>query len=153
MADTKKLNKNEVVLQVLVEIEKKTGRLDPKDVVKEAESITSPLHKYFEWDDSVAAEAFRLWQARHLINHVKIEIMGKEAPAYWSAKINTNDVEVQGYYSTKRVLSEKEILLQVMQSAIEEIKYWQKKYKTIKDLAEIVNNDKIEEVVKKNHIE
>jgi len=46
------------------------GRLTPEEVVDEARDPDSPLHRYFEWDDSAAAEAWRLNQARSMIRWV-----------------------------------------------------------------------------------
>lgn len=43
------------------------GIISPRDVVDAAKNEASPLHPYFEWDDSVAAEKFRLGQARTLM--------------------------------------------------------------------------------------
>lgn len=40
------------------------GALSPQLVVETARDPTSPLHSLFEWDDQVAAEKFRIVQAR-----------------------------------------------------------------------------------------
>jgi len=41
-------------------VESLGGVVSPRDVVDAAKSEVSPLHPYFEWDDTVAAEKFRL---------------------------------------------------------------------------------------------
>lgn len=51
------------------------GVLTPEAVVSEARDPTSPLHTEFEWNDSVAATAHRLAQARKIIRSVRIEII------------------------------------------------------------------------------
>ena len=43
------------------------NKLEPEVVVQEASSDDSPLHKYFEWDDSVAGQRWRVHQARMMI--------------------------------------------------------------------------------------
>lgn len=48
------------------------GELTPDQVVNEAADPASPLHNWFEWDDSVAAAYYRLWQARALLNSFEI---------------------------------------------------------------------------------
>jgi len=50
------------------------GKLYPADVVNAARSPSSPLHPYFDWDDSSAAEKYRLDQARALIRSVQTEV-------------------------------------------------------------------------------
>ena len=48
------------------------GGLTPEMVVSAAADPSSPLHPHFEWDDSSAAKAYRLWQARSLIGSFEI---------------------------------------------------------------------------------
>lgn len=43
------------------------GSITPEEVVTAAASLTSPIHPLFEWDDSKAAHAHRLSQARRVI--------------------------------------------------------------------------------------
>ena len=50
------------------------GRLSPSQVVNEARNIHSPLHEVFVWDDTVAAEKYRIVQARQLIRSFKIVV-------------------------------------------------------------------------------
>ena len=50
------------------------GKLTPSAVVDDARNPSSPLHGQFEWDDSKAAEAYRVVQARTLIRSVECVI-------------------------------------------------------------------------------
>lgn len=59
--------KPDVAAKELARIRKKHKRLTPSSVVKEAEPEDAPLHPAFEWDDSEAANQYRLQQARSLI--------------------------------------------------------------------------------------
>ena len=43
------------------------GKLKPQIILAEAKKKKSPLHKCFEWDDSLAAEQYRLQQASYLL--------------------------------------------------------------------------------------
>ena len=47
-------------------------RLTPALVLAEATDPDSPLHALFEWNDSEAAERWRLHQARELIRSVRV---------------------------------------------------------------------------------
>lgn len=63
----------------LLAIYKANGELTPGAVVQVARDPKHPLHNRFEWDDSVAAEKYRLDQARQLIRVVKVtETRGNE---------------------------------------------------------------------------
>lgn len=45
----------------------------PQNVLDLARNENSELHKCFEWDDSKAAESYRLQQARNVIQHLVIK--------------------------------------------------------------------------------
>ena len=100
----------------IVELEKKNGRLDPSDIVNAAREKDSPLHPYFTWDDTEAAELYRRTQACELIRRVKIEITTHETTVRTvryvsvpdSGKPNEND-----YFNLEKVQREsfREILL------------------------------------------
>jgi hypothetical protein len=66
----------------------RNGNIDPKDVVNAARSKKNPLHDSFEWDDSVAAEAYRITQAKDLLKEFKFvvesETIDMIAPVYVS---------------------------------------------------------------------
>lgn len=64
---------------VLMDIAKKNGGVLQVDaVLDEARSESSPLHQHFEWDDSVAADNHRRYQARVLIQRCKITLIETE---------------------------------------------------------------------------
>ena len=64
------------VAERLRKIYLKSGRdLREADVLADARDKASPLHSYFEWDDSAAAESFRLAQASALIRRVRVEVI------------------------------------------------------------------------------
>jgi len=60
----------EQVSAELLRIRKQSGVLTPPAVVAAARPPEAPLHGAFEWDDTSAAEQYRLAQARRLIRMV-----------------------------------------------------------------------------------
>lgn len=48
------------------------GTIAPERVVDTARDPASVLHTYFTWDDSAAADAFRVQQARHLLRSIVV---------------------------------------------------------------------------------
>jgi hypothetical protein len=52
---------------ILLDIRERRGKLTPEIVLDEARDENHPLHHRFEWDDSAAAEKFRLSQAANLL--------------------------------------------------------------------------------------
>jgi hypothetical protein len=47
-------------------------------VVEDAKDPSSPLHRYFEWDDTAAAQAYRIEQAEALIRRVRVWVLPSE---------------------------------------------------------------------------
>lgn len=54
---------------------KRGGKVRPAHVVEAARSKTSPLHRYFTWDDTEAAKKWRIEQARQLIVNIDIVVV------------------------------------------------------------------------------
>ena len=141
------MKKMEIVRKELEKIRKLHGNiLRPEDVVEAAQDEKSPLHRFFTWDEEKAAEEYRLWQARKLIASVTIEIRGEKTDAYWNATVTIRKEKTQGYFTTKDVLSNEELYNQVLQEAIREIRYWQKKYGQIKELKKVINEEEIKKL-------
>jgi len=61
-------------------LEKERGRLYPEDVVNAARAPANPLHEFFEWDNAVAANRWRLQQAAILIRKVKVTVYRMNIP-------------------------------------------------------------------------
>lgn len=55
-------------------------RVTPRALLDRAASESSPLHSFFEWDDSVAGKKWRLEQARELIASVEIIVVEVDHP-------------------------------------------------------------------------
>lgn len=100
----------EKVKSRLRELEQATGRLTPADVVADARDPASPLHGYFEWDDSVAGEKYREHQARALIRSVKVEIMVRDVPLSVVGYVRDPEAESgePGYRNVMRIRSEED---------------------------------------------
>lgn len=115
-----------------------SGKLRPVDVVAAAKSKTSPLHSKFEWDDSAAAQRYRLWQARQLIA-VTVEYIGSGDEAVLSRVFVslTSDRKKGGYRTTVAVLSDTERRKQLLSDATEEMERFEQKYAELKELASV----------------
>lgn len=69
-----------VAVKALREIRKKEGGvLTSKMVLEYARDPDHPLHNFFEWDDSLAAERYRLEQAGHLVRHLYAVVVMKDS--------------------------------------------------------------------------
>lgn len=121
--------------QVVNEFQKisKIGGLTPENVVEAAKDKHNVLNRYFEWDDTKAGANWRKWQARFLIGSIKVRISGDAVQAFENVKVNitTNERE---YVDVVTILSNKQYEDQILNTALNEIKYWQEKYRLLKKL-------------------
>ncbi len=67
--------KSAVVERVLDGMIRQHGRVDQKMLVEAARDPAHPLHGYFEWDDTIAAEKYRESQALRMIMASKFVVM------------------------------------------------------------------------------
>lgn len=143
-----KVRKNRVskYKSTLDSLERINGYLSPQMIVNEARAESSPLHDAFDWNDDTAAEKYRLMQARMLMTQVRVQISGRDYGAFTSVTIQVKNTPTRGYISTERVISDEELLQQVIDVATREIEYWQEKYNAYNELKGIINVSKLEEV-------
>lgn len=86
----RKLDANDTANE-LERIRNKYGLLQPELVVAESRKENSILHNAFEWDNTKAAEQYRVSQARYLIRVVvKVEDNNTEHKQYYSIKTEDN---------------------------------------------------------------
>lgn len=108
----------------------------------------SPLHGYFEWDNTTAAEAHRLAQAESLIRRVQVRVLrGDEGPpiavrAYISRRelptADEDDAEPGGYLAIEQVAGATDAQAALLQSIQRDVHRLQRKYRAVDAFAEIV---------------
>ena len=133
---------NPETVQALQELHKvKEGLLRPIDVVEAARSETSPLHKHFEWDDTAAAEKFRIEQARGLLQRVFVRVQtpdGKERMTQVFVSLSTDRFsDGGGYRQLVDVLSDSDMRNQLVRDALADMQMFESRYKEIQELASV----------------
>lgn len=98
------------IKQRLQELERDNGRLVPADVVEAARDPESPLHHHFEWDDSEAAQRYRITQARTLIRSVLVEITVRDVPLSVVGYVRDPEADAKqaGYRNIMKLRSEED---------------------------------------------
>jgi hypothetical protein len=132
-----KPKKKDLIANELAKLSRRRGFLTPQQVVAAAKDQKSPLHGCFTWDDSKAAHAHRLWQARELIASVEFEPTKDHAPFRAYVHIR-NDGEVDGrYVSTIDALSDPETRKVVLQRALGDLDRVRERYEQLSELASV----------------
>lgn len=112
------------------------GELTPQDVVKDARNNNSPLHPFFEWNDSAAAEQFRLSQARGLIRSVVAIYKEEDKPARrMRAFVHIPEAGTPHYRDTAHAMSQTRTREMVLRQAWLEFQSWRKRYQELDEFA------------------
>jgi len=117
------------------------GEITPEDILQDAENPNSPLHPFFEWDDTDAARQYRLQQARGLIRAVVAIYVHDDQPATkMRAYVHVaGSGEEPHYREVSHAMSVKSSRDYVLEKAKRELRAWCIKYHDLKEFAEIMN--------------
>lgn len=115
------------------------GEITPEDVIADARNPNSPLHSFFEWDDTAAAEQHRLQQARGLIRSVIAVYVSEDRPAVRAkAYVHIPDPGAQHYREACHAMSQARTRKMVLQRAWRELQAWRDRYKDLKEFSDLI---------------
>lgn len=120
------MNKSEIYRNELLKISK-TKKLTAENILDEAKKKKSPLHDFFDWDDSEAAGKWRLHQARLLINVVIEYNPDRDSNTVYSFEIIKTNGDKE-YKHIDDILTNSDWQKQVVKRAITGLSYWNAKY-------------------------
>ena len=112
------------------------GLLRPEDVVEYARDPATALHARFEWNNSKAAHAYRLFQARQFIRVSVRQLATAQVRAFVS--LTPQRVQVGGgYETTLAVMRDAEKREQLLLDALGELQGFRRKYLQLRELGEV----------------
>lgn len=117
--------------------ERAGGLLLPADVVNFARDQGTELHTQFIWDDTEAAEKFRLDQARQVIRAHVIIIGSDPTPVRAQVSLSTDRGNGGGYRAMVTVLADAEQNATMVRDALRELIRIKAKYERVSTLREI----------------
>lgn len=114
------------------------GIVKPEAVVAFARNPETALHSQFEWNDSAAAEQYRIEQARTLLRVIVHEVpgSGQRVPVFVSLQ---SDRTEGGYRRTVDVLSDADMKRQLMDQLKREARAWAKRAADFAEFADAVS--------------
>jgi len=118
------------------------GVLNPHDVVKVARDPKHLLHDRFEWDDSTAAEAYRLAQASSLIRRVRLTVMRSTGPDREITVSTTRQYQSRpsmrtktgGYEPIDQLLADDDKRRELLAQVLSELTAYRKRYAELSEL-------------------
>lgn len=116
----------------------KSGGLTPKRLLDASRAEDAPLHGEFEWDNDVAAEAYRESQAAHIIRCIVVkpdERMMEPIRAF------VRVTEASGDYTPMCVVMEsKSMMNTLMDNARKEMEAFVRKYGGLGELSKVIDS-------------
>lgn len=112
------------------------GKLSKEMIVEIAKDPSSPLHKAFEWNDTKAAEEYRLQQAGYMIRSIAVVFEHPDSEKELEVRafvsvLQPND-EKATYTSIEVAMADDALRSQVFADALKELNAWKKKYEYLK---------------------
>ncbi len=111
--------------------------ITPNQILETARNKNTELHKCFEWDDSIAAERYRLSQARMIVCHLVIKRPPeeKEKP---EIRIFYKTDKASNYKPTTLIMTDKTEYEKLLENAYKELQIFKKKYHSLAELDDIM---------------
>lgn len=108
----------------------------PSSILEFARNEESELHKCFEWDDTVAAEKYRLQQARNIVCNLVYQEK-KEEPT--KLRVFYNQSSTNTYQPTRVLVRNEDTYKELLMQAKSELRAFKNKYKMLTELEDIFN--------------
>lgn len=131
----------QVAGEVIKKIEDRDGEVTKESFLEESRPANSPTHKCFDWNDTEAAEKWRLHQAGQIIRDIQVEIIEDEKePAKVPVFINTTPHGIRNeakYKSVEIAVQDDEDYTVILDNAKREMRLFKKKYSMLKELRNV----------------
>ena len=135
----KKSDAEPIGLELLKIKNKKGGVATARDVLNAAKKKGSVMHRYFEWDDTKAAEMHRLEIARSILRGITIKVYESDESTGESVRLFHNvgpiilkevdsTEELKSYAALPEILSDEKYKANVIFQAKQELESWSRKY-------------------------
>ena len=142
--------KVEIAHEEIMRIKDKNGGLvSPDSIVKEAAKKSNPLHSLFTWDDSLAAQKYRLSEAGALLRAIEItyvEIPDQPRRAFEVTYKKPVGSENQTLYTTaEEAASDPDNHSRLIAEAVRTLMAWRGRFRYLQELSHLM--EKIDETV------
>lgn len=105
----------------------------PEEIVDKARDESTELHKCFEWDDTKAAEKYRVYQARQIVCHLIVKEVNNE-PQKQEVRFFYKTDSQEGYKPVSYIMRNEDEYQKLLDQALSELKAFEKKYSALKEL-------------------
>jgi hypothetical protein len=131
---------SQVAGEYLNDLGEKHGGITPELLVDESKTKDALFHSCFEWNDKKAAAGYRVVQAKEILRNITVikvessdddKVEMQEVRAFHSIEVEDGK---QKYISLPVILSDEDMMKQMLQRAIRELTSFRNKYKALQQL-------------------
>lgn len=119
------------------EIESIGEAVTPEEIVCMASDSSTELHKCFEWDDTIAASKYRLYQARQIVGHIVYE-NSPDREDEPQVRVFHKIADSTGYRPTTRIMQNEDEYAKMLKKAYSELKHFADKYRRLSELEPVI---------------
>ncbi|MCD8190702.1 MAG: hypothetical protein LUD78_10930 [Clostridiales bacterium] len=104
--------------------------VSPEEIVEKAKDEATELHKCFTWDDTEAAQKWRVHEARQIVCHLVVENdkpQAVETRAFYRAEGN-------GYKPTSLIIRREDEYTALVNRAMQDLQAFRRRYESITEL-------------------
>jgi hypothetical protein len=120
-------------------LEEAGGELTPGQIIKAAREPESAMHPLFEWNDTAAAQQYRLEQARLLLRSVTVSVETNDGARTVRAFVTYTPADApegsrEVYTGVEMARADSKIADQIIERAWDELLAWKARYDKYKDV-------------------
>lgn len=117
------------------------GILRTADIVREAQDRASPLHECFEWDDAIAGDEYRKWQARQICRSIELVRSARQGgairPVFLNVQVVDEEPETRGYIERTTALRDEELREKVLQDGVRRLRSWRRMFEDLPEFEKV----------------
>jgi hypothetical protein len=120
--------------------DKNGNEITPETVLADAEKPSSPLHQYFTWDNTEAAQRFRLIEAGRLISRIRVKIIREERQIVAAKYTRLENSDAKGkvrYVPTVDMLSDDDLYQKRLSDCKTHLASLRKEYSDLLELRQL----------------
>lgn len=125
------------------------GHLVPAAVVDAARDAKHVLHRHFEWVDKIAAEKYRLDQARSLIRCIHVESEDAES-GVTRAFLSIREKSGISYRTITDILNSADLQQRVLAQAEKDLMAFEARYQNLEDVCSLIRAARERLAVRRN---
>lgn len=132
----------QVVGEVIEDVADRHGGVCPTwALVDAARPDDHPMHRLFQWDDLIAAEAYRREQARHVVRELRVVVDTPDGDEEVQAFVHVvrlyDDGAMEGYRLTRLVVECEDEYEQVLREALAGLRAWERRFRHLSGLDDV----------------